>query len=104
MMDGRIGAIRDAGGQRTSQYVDTCLQPITHPASGPFRDAVGSATSLGKSDKAITRWTRTSSDEALREVGMDIAEECGHCRGEACAALPRRHSPRAPQFRIPTFA
>src|SRR5215216_6364554 len=41
---------------------------------GPFRDAVGSATNLGKSKKKVYQMDPGNSDEALREVGLDIAE------------------------------
>jgi porphobilinogen synthase len=41
---------------------------------GPFRDAVGSAKNLGKSNKKTYQMSFTNTDEALREVGLDIAE------------------------------
>ncbi len=76
MMDGRIGAIRDA--LEAEGYRDTrILAYAAKYASGfygPFRDAVGSAAQLGKSDKKTYQMDPANSDEALREVALDIAE------------------------------
>ena len=76
MMDGRIGAIRDA--LETKNLVNT--QILAYSAKyasafyGPFRDAVGSAGSLGKSDKKNYQMDPANSNEAIREVALDIAE------------------------------
>ncbi|HEX3847573.1 MAG TPA: porphobilinogen synthase [Steroidobacteraceae bacterium] len=76
MMDGRIGAIR--GAFETAGLVNTrILAYAAKYASafyGPFRDAVGSAAQLGKSGKASYQMDPANSDEALREVALDIAE------------------------------
>ena len=76
MMDGRIGAIRDA--LEAEGFVNTrILSYAAKYASafyGPFRDAVGSAPNLGKSGKQSYQMDPGNSDEALREVGLDIAE------------------------------
>jgi porphobilinogen synthase len=76
MMDGRIGAIRhafEAGG-----FVNTrILAYAAKYASsfyGPFRDAVGSAKSLGKGNKYSYQMDPANSDEALREVALDLEE------------------------------
>jgi porphobilinogen synthase len=76
MMDGRIAAIRDAF--ETSGLVHTrILAYAAKYASsfyGPFREAVGSAGQLGGGNKHTYQMDPANSDEALREVGLDIAE------------------------------
>ena len=76
MMDGRIGAIRDA--LEAAGFVNTrILSYAAKYASafyGPFRDAVGSAPNLGKGGKHSYQMDPGNSDEALREVALDIAE------------------------------
>ncbi|RIJ28239.1 porphobilinogen synthase [Henriciella mobilis] len=75
MMDGRIGAIRDA--LEDGGYANTMI--LSYAAKyasgfyGPYRDAIGSATAL-KGDKKTYQQNPANSDEALREVAMDIAE------------------------------
>ncbi len=76
MMDGRIGAIRQM--LETQGKQDTLI--LSYAAKyascmyGPFRDAVGSAESLGKADKKSYQMDPANSDEAMREIAMDIAE------------------------------
>jgi porphobilinogen synthase len=76
MMDGRIGAVRDA--LEAANYQDT--QILAYAAKyassfyGPFRDAVGSAKALGRADKSTYQMDPANGDEALREVALDIAE------------------------------
>ncbi|NBD21125.1 porphobilinogen synthase [Aquabacterium fontiphilum] len=76
MMDGRIGAIREA--LEAAGHVHTRIMAYSAKYAsafyGPFRDAVGSAANLGKADKKVYQMDPANSDEALREVGMDIAE------------------------------
>jgi porphobilinogen synthase len=76
MMDGRIGAIRSA--LELDGHVHTrILAYAAKYASafyGPFRDAVGSATALGKADKKTYQMDPGNADEALREVELDLAE------------------------------
>jgi porphobilinogen synthase len=76
MMDGRIGAIREA--LEADGFVDTrILAYAAKYASayyGPFREAVGSATALGKGDKASYQMDPANAEEALREVELDLAE------------------------------
>ncbi|MEY3253639.1 MAG: porphobilinogen synthase HemB [Pseudomonadota bacterium] len=66
MMDGRIGAIHTRIMAYSAKYASAFY--------GPFRDAVGSAKNLGKSDKKVYQMDPGNSDEALREVALDIAE------------------------------
>jgi porphobilinogen synthase len=76
MMDGRIGAIRTAL-EKDGHHNTRILAYSAKYASGfygPFRDAVGSATSLGKADKANYQMDPANSDEALREVALDLDE------------------------------
>jgi porphobilinogen synthase len=76
MMDGRIGAIRKA--LELDGHHDTRILAYSAKYAsgfyGPFRDAVGSAASLGKADKAGYQMDPANSDEALREVALDIEE------------------------------
>ena len=76
MMDGRIGAIRDA--LEREGFVNTRIMAYSAKFAsafyGPFRDAVGSAPNLGKSGKQTYQMDPGNSDEALREVALDIAE------------------------------
>ena len=76
MMDGRIGRIRAA--LEKAGHVHTKIMAYSAKYAsgfyGPFRDAVGSAKFLGKSDKKIYQMDPANSDEALWEVGLDLAE------------------------------
>jgi porphobilinogen synthase len=76
MMDGRIGRIRaelDEGGQI---YTRILAYSAKYASSfyGPFRDAVGSAGNLGKGNKYTYQMDPANSDEALKEVALDLAE------------------------------
>ena len=76
MMDGRIGAIRqalEANGFVNTQIMAYSAKYASH-YYGPFRDAVGSAANLGKSSKETYQMDPANGDEALHEVGLDIAE------------------------------
>ncbi|GAA5001306.1 porphobilinogen synthase [Pseudoluteimonas lycopersici] len=76
MMDGRIGAIRDA--LEAAGFVHTKIMAYSAKYAsafyGPFRSAVGSAGALGKGDKHTYQMDPANSDEALHEVGLDLAE------------------------------
>jgi len=76
MMDGRIGQIRAA--LENKQFIHTRIMSYSAKYAssfyGPFRDAVGSATNLGKADKKNYQMDPANSDEAIREVGLDISE------------------------------
>ena len=76
MMDGRIGAIRAALEAQGHIYTRIMAYSAKYASAfyGPFRDAVGSAASLGKGNKASYQMDPANSDEALREVALDIAE------------------------------
>lgn len=76
MMDGRVGAIRHALDSAGFQHVKILAYSAKYASAfyGPFRDAVGSATNLGHGDKRTYQMNPANSDEALREVALDIAE------------------------------
>jgi porphobilinogen synthase len=76
MMDGRIGAIRMALENEDHIYTRIMAYAAKYASAfyGPFRDAVGSAANLGKSNKMTYQMDPANSDEALREVALDIAE------------------------------
>jgi porphobilinogen synthase len=106
MMDGRIGAIRqalEAGGQVHTRIMAYSAK-YASAFYGPFRDAVGSAANLGKSNKKVYQMDPGNSDEALREVAMDIAEGADMVMvkpGMPYLDILRRVKD---QFRMPTFA
>lgn len=76
MMDGRIGAIRDGldGAGHESVKILSYAAKYASAFYGPFRDAVGSAATLGAKGKQTYQMDPGNSDEALREVALDIAE------------------------------
>jgi porphobilinogen synthase len=76
MMDGRVGAIRRALDEAGFINVTTLAYSAKYASAfyGPFRDAVGSASNLGKGDKKTYQMDPANADEALREVALDIAE------------------------------
>ena len=76
MMDGRIGAVRQALEAKGHIHTRIMAYSAKYASAfyGPFRDAVGSSANLGKSNKKVYQMDPANSDEALREVAMDIAE------------------------------
>ena len=106
MMDGRIGAIRSA--LEASGAIHTRIMAYSAKYAsafyGPFRDAVGSRAQLGKSDKKVYQMDPGNSDEALREVALDIAE--GADMVMVKPGLPYLDIVRRvkDEFRMPTFA
>ena len=76
MMDGRIGVIRDA--LEANGHIHTRIMAYSAKYAsafyGPFRSAVGSAGNLGKGNKYTYQMDPANSDEALHEVGLDLAE------------------------------
>lgn len=76
MMDGRIGKIREALEQKQLIHTRIMAYSAKYASAfyGPFRDAVGSAKNLGKADKKTYQMDCANSDEALREVALDISE------------------------------
>ena len=106
MMDGRIGAIRDA--LEAHGHIHTRIMAYSAKYAsafyGPFRDAVGSAGNLGKSNKKVYQMDPGNSDEALREVAIDIAEGADMVMvkpGMPYLDIVRRVKD---EFRVPTFA
>ena len=76
MMDGRVRAVRRALDAAGFSHVQIMAYAAKYASAfyGPFRDAVGSATSLGQGDKRTYQMDPANADEALREVALDIAE------------------------------
>jgi porphobilinogen synthase len=106
MMDGRIGAIRSAleGAGHIHTRIMAYSAKYASAFYGPFRDAVGSAANLGKSDKKAYQMDPGNSDEALREVGLDLAEGADMVMvkpGMPYLDIVRRVKD---EFRVPTFA
>ncbi len=106
MMDGRIGAIRRALEDRGLVHTRIMAYSAKYASAfyGPFRDAVGSASNLGKADKKVYQMDPGNTDEALREVAMDIAEGADMVMvkpGMPYLDVVRRVKD---EFRVPTFA
>ena len=106
MMDGRIGAIRQAleGAGQIHTKIMAYSAKYASAFYGPFRDAVGSAANLGKADKKSYQMDPGNSDEALREVALDIAEGADMVMvkpGMPYLDIVRRVKE---QFQVPTFA
>ena len=106
MMDGRIGAIRQAleGAGCIHTRIMAYSAKYASAFYGPFRDAVGSAGNLGKADKKVYQMDPGNSDEALREVQLDIAEGADLVMvkpGMPYLDIVRRVKDT---FRMPTFA
>jgi porphobilinogen synthase len=106
MMDGRIGFIRQALDRAGYQHVQIMSYAAKYASAfyGPFRDAVGSKGSLGKGDKRTYQMDPANSDEALREVALDIAEGTDMVMvkpGMPYLDIIRRVKE---EFRVPTFA
>ena len=106
MMDGRIGAIRAALESSGAIHTKIMAYSAKYASAfyGPFRDAVGSGKNLGKSDKTGYQMDPANSDEALREVALDIAEGADMVMvkpGMPYLDIVRRVKDA---FRMPTFA
>ena len=106
MMDGRIGAIRAALEKDGHIHTRIMAYSAKYASSfyGPFRDAVGSSGNLGKSNKKVYQMDPGNSNEALREVGMDIAEGADMVMvkpGMPYLDIVRRVKD---EFKVPTFA
>jgi porphobilinogen synthase len=106
MMDGRIGAIRIALEEK--EFIHTRIMAYSAKYAsgyyGPFREAVGSAANLGKADKNTYQMDPANSDEALREVALDIAEGADMVMvkpGMPYLDVVRRVKD---EFKVPTFA
>ena len=106
MMDGRIGAIRNAleADKRIHTRIMAYSAKYASAFYGPFRDAVGSAANLGKGSKATYQMDPANSDEALREVALDLAEGADMVMvkpGMPYLDVVRRVKD---EFKVPTFA
>jgi len=106
MMDGRIGAIRSAleGAGHIHTRIMAYSAKYASAFYGPFREAVGSKANLGRSDKKVYQMDPGNSDEALREVALDIAEGADMVMvkpGMPYLDIVRRVKD---EFRMPTFA
>ncbi len=106
MMDGRIGAIREM--LESDGHIHTRIMAYAAKYAsafyGPFRDAVGSAANLGKSNKMTYQMDPANSDEAMREVRMDIEEGTDMVMvkpGMPYLDIVRRVKD---EFRFPTYA
>ena len=106
MMDGRIGAIRQA--LEAKRFIHTRIMAYSAKYAsafyGPFRDAVGSSGNLGKADKKVYQMDPGNTDEALREVALDIAEGADMVMvkpGMPYLDVVRRVKD---EFKVPTFA
>jgi porphobilinogen synthase len=106
MMDGRIGAIRDALEKAGHIHTRILAYSAKYASSfyGPFRDAVGSAGNLGKGNKYNYQMDPANGDEALREIALDIAEGADMVMikpGMPYLDIVRRVKER---FAVPTYA
>jgi porphobilinogen synthase len=105
MMDGRIGAIRRALDARKLIHVRILAYSAKYASAfyGPFRDAVGSGTSLGKGDKKSYQMDPGNSDEAMHEVALDLEEGADYVMVKP--AMPYLDIVRRvkDQFCVPTF-
>ncbi|MGB6101550.1 MAG: porphobilinogen synthase [Comamonas sp.] len=106
MMDGRIAAVRRALEAQHLIYTRIMAYSAKYASSfyGPFRDAVGTRGALGKADKNVYQMDPGNSDEALREVALDIAEGADMVMvkpGMPYLDVLRRVKD---EFRMPTFA
>ena len=106
MMDGRIGAVRNA--LEAQQFIHTRIMAYSAKYAsafyGPFRDAVGSAANLGKGSKSTYQMDPANSDEALREVALDLDEGADMVMvkpGMPYLDIVRRVKD---EFKVPTFA
>ncbi len=106
MMDGRIGASRQAleGAGQVHTRIMAYSAKYASAFYGPFRDAVGSAGNLGKADKKVYQMDPGNTDEALKEVALDIAEGADMVMvkpGMPYLDVVRRVKD---EFKVPTFA
>ncbi len=106
MMDGRIGAIRKS--LEAEGFIHTKIMAYSAKYAsafyGPFRDAVGSRANLGRGNKKVYQMDPANTDEALREVALDLAEGADMVMvkpGMPYLDIVRRVKD---EFRVPTFA
>ena len=106
MMDGRVGAIRRALDEANFEDVQIMAYAAKYASAfyGPFRDAVGSASNLGSGDKRTYQMNPANTEEAVREVALDIAEGADMVMvkpGMPYLDIVRRVKDT---FQVPTFA
>jgi porphobilinogen synthase len=106
MMDGRIGRIRSELNEAGQIYTRILAYSAKYASSfyGPFRDAVGSATNLGKGNKYTYQMDPANTDEALREVALDLEEGADMVMvkpGMPYLDIVRRVKD---EFKVPTYA
>src|SRR6201999_1963313 len=104
--DGRIGAIREMLESQSHIHTRIMAYSAKYASAfyGPFRDAVGSAASLGNADKNTYQMDPANGDEALREVALDLAEAADMVMvkpGMPYLDIVRRVKD---EFKVPTFA
>ena len=106
MMDGRVGRIRNALDKNNLQ--DTLI--LSYAAKyasgfyGPFREAIGSGSNLGKDGKLTYQMDPSNSDEALREVALDIGEGADMVMVKPGMPYLDIISRIKSEFKVPTFA
>ena len=105
MMDGRVAALRRAMDEKGFIHTRILAYSAKYASAfyGPFRDAVGSGTSLGKSDKKNYQMDPANSDEALHEIALDLDEGADYVMvkpGMPYLDIVRRVKDR---FGVPTF-
>jgi porphobilinogen synthase len=106
MMDGRVGAVRDALDRAGFAHVRIMSYAAKYASAfyGPFRDAIGSKTALGSADKRTYQMDPANGDEALREVALDLQEGADMVMvkpGMPYLDVVRRVKEA---FRVPTYA
>jgi porphobilinogen synthase len=106
MMDGRIGRIRAELNQAGQIYTRILAYSEKYASAfyGPFRDAVGSAGNLGKGNKYTYQMDPANTDEALKEVALDLAEGADMVMvkpGMPYLDIVRRVKD---EFKVPTYA
>ena len=106
MMDGRIGAIREALEAKGHIHTRIMAYSAKYASAfyGPFRDAVNTRGALGKADKNVYQMDPGNSDEALREVALDLAEGADMVMvkpGMPYLDVVRRVKE---EFKVPTYA
>ncbi len=106
MMDGRVGRIRTV--LDSNNLADTLI--LSYAAKyasgfyGPFRDAIGSGSNLGKDGKLTYQMDPSNSDEAIREVGLDISEGADMVMVKPGMPYLDIISRIKSEFKVPTFA
>ena len=106
MMDGRVGRIRTAldSNNLTDTLILSYAAKYASSFYGPFRDAIGSGSSLGKDGKLTYQMDPSNSEEAIREVGLDISEGADMVMVKPGMPYLDIISRIKSEFKVPTFA